>query len=79
MNTDNCIMILFAVMIGLVGYIVLAIGFIAIFLQKTFQSYNLKLEHLKELILDRSDKETNENKEINETKETNEKKENKEK
>jgi hypothetical protein len=69
MNTDNCIMILFAVMMGLVGYIVLAIGFIAIFLQKTFQSYNLKLEHLKELILDISNKKNNEIKENKETKE----------
>jgi uncharacterized membrane protein len=62
-------MILFAVMMGLVGYIVLAIGFIAIFLQKTFQSYNLKLEHLKELILDISNKKNNEIKENKETKE----------
>ena len=72
MNTDNCIMILFVVMIGLVAYIVLAIGFIAIFLQKTFQSYNLKLTHLKELIMDISNKKSNEKKDTNDTNEINE-------
>ena len=42
-------------MIALVGYIILAIGFMAVALQKTFQSYNLKLEHLKDLIIELKD------------------------
>ena len=67
-NCDNCIKIIFILLIGLVGYVILAIGFIAISLQKTFQSYNLKFDHLKELILDINEKEFKEdiNKEFKE-------------
>ena len=51
MNGENCILIIFFTMVGLVAYIILAIGFLAVSLQKTFESYNLKFEHLKEIIL----------------------------
>ena len=51
-NNEKRIQILFFVMLGLVGYIVLAIGFIAIAFQKSFKLYNAKLDYLKELLIE---------------------------
>lgn len=54
-NNEKCIQLLFFLMIGLVGYIVLAIGFIAIAFQKSFKLYNAKLDYLKELLIEIKD------------------------
>lgn len=56
MNTDNCIKIIFMVLMGLIGYIVLTIGFLAITLKKGFELYNSKFDHLKDLLLEIKDK-----------------------
>ena len=55
MNTENCIKIIFFVLIGLIGYVVLTIGFLAISLQKVFKLYNAKFDHLKDLLLEIKD------------------------
>lgn len=52
MNTENCIKIIFLVLIALIGYIVLTIGFLAISLNKVFELYNAKFNHLKDLLLE---------------------------
>jgi hypothetical protein len=44
------------VLMGLIGYIVLTVGFLAITLKKGFDLYNAKFDHLKDLLLEIKDK-----------------------
>jgi predicted PurR-regulated permease PerM len=52
MNKETSIKIIFLMVIALFGYIILSIGCLSVSLQKTFQLYNDKFDHLQKLILD---------------------------
>jgi hypothetical protein len=55
MNKENCITIIFVMILILYGYILFSIGFLSISLQKTFKLYNDKLDYLQEIILKNND------------------------
>lgn len=61
MNKENCIKIIFLMVIALFGYIILSIGCLSVTLQKTFQLYNEKFDLLQKLILDINQDQNNEN------------------
>jgi hypothetical protein len=52
MDKENCIKIIFLILIALFGYIILSIGCISVTLQKAFQLYNDKFDYLQKIILD---------------------------
>ena len=52
MNKENCIKIIFLMLLALFGYIILSIGCLSVSLQKAFQLYNDKFDYLQKLILD---------------------------
>jgi hypothetical protein len=52
MNKENCIKIIFLMVIALFVYIILSIGCLSVSLQKAFQLYNDKFDYLQKLILD---------------------------